>query len=169
MNIIITATIYLSALIALAVAILWLVDRLSKASPTKGKTDRAAFIKRLTNPDWKYFERHLQRSPPKALRNLFSKHELLVAGTNMEFEDSCLVTSFEPLDAHGLKHTKEWLALEVIPFASSDGDPIYLRPGAKEVNAVYITHHDGGDTEQICTDISVFVEKLRAVKKVRPN
>jgi len=48
----------------------------------------------------------------------------------------------------------------VIPFAESDGDPIYLKPGASEANAVYIAYHDGGDTDELSPGIESFLSEL---------
>jgi hypothetical protein len=36
-----------------------------------------------------------------------------------------------------------------------------LRPGGGEADTVYITHHDGGDTEVFAESVAAMVEKLR--------
>lgn len=38
---------------------------------------------------------------------------------------------------------------------------IYLRPGSGEADTVYITYHDGGDTEVFAESVAAMVEKLR--------
>ena len=44
----------------------------------------------------------------------------------------------------------------VLPFAYSDADPIYLKPGANASNAVFITYHDGNDTVELAHSIEAF-------------
>jgi hypothetical protein len=42
----------------------------------------------------------------------------------------------------------------------SDGDMVYLRPGAAEVDAVYLAHHDGGDIEILAESVAQMRETL---------
>ena len=41
------------------------------------------------------------------------------------------------------------------------GDPVYLGPGHDEIDHLYITCHDGGDTEIFEDSVDEFVRKLR--------
>jgi hypothetical protein len=122
--------------------------------------ERDQLIQRLHRPDWQFFEEHLQRPVPPALKRLFA-NALLVehSGRPLMFGE-IHVTAFEPIDREATVDAQEWLGLEVVPIASSDGDLIYLRPGASHSDAVYITYHDGGDTEVLAEDAEAFVSAL---------
>jgi hypothetical protein len=166
-----SALLGLVVLVVVALAVIWLKDRADNTlkarrnPPEKLAEVRAAHERRLLAPDWEFYERHLQRPAPLPLRDLFSDHNLILWTTTLERGD-IYVTSFEPLDAEGVLDTREWIGADVLPFASSDGDPIYLKPGLDQPNVVYITYHDGGDTEQLAPDVATFVD---ALKEARSN
>ena len=158
---------YIAVLVALAVGFCWLNDRFTSAMarrrnpPEKIAADRRAYEQRLLQPDWSFYERHLQRPAPQALRELFSDHVLIVTQGIDYSEDECIST-FEALDEQGLIDSRPWLGFDAVAIATSDfGDPIYLRPGPAESDTVYITHHDGGDTEELAPDVATFLERLR--------
>jgi hypothetical protein len=159
---------YLVALGVLAVAFCWLNDRFVNVlsrwrnPPEKLAAERRAFARRLLSPDWEFYERHLQRPAPPALRELYSDAALLLA-QDCEYAGTHSISTFEPLDEEALVDSGEWLGFDAVPFANSDGDMIYLRPGATSSNAVFITYHDGGETEELAPDVSSFVERLRRV------
>ena len=142
-------------------------DRVSTAlwrrrnPPEKLAAERCAYKKRIASPDWPFYERHLQRPAPAALRELYANRALVCTG-GLEYEESGYISTFEPLDEAALVDTGELFGFDVVPFANSDGDIIYLRPGASEPDTVYITCHDGGRTEKLAPDVSTFLERLRA-------
>ncbi len=156
---------YLALLLVLAVAFCWLNDRFTAAlwrwrnPPEKLAADRRAFEQRLLRPDWEFYERHLQRPAPYALRELFADHKLLLAN-GCQYDDIHYISTFEPLDETTLVDAREWVGCDFVSFANSDGDSIYLRPGPSEPDAVFITYHDGGDTEQLAPDVSTFLQRL---------
>ncbi len=162
----VTTLLGLSALVVVALAIVWLKDRLEnilwhcRNPPAKQAEDRRARERRLLNPDWAFYERHLQRPVPASLRALFLDRSLLLSAVPLE-RGGLYITSFEPIDAEGLKEARAWVGAEVVPFASCDGDDIYLRPGPSEPDRVYISYHDGGDTEELESDVAAFVEHLQ--------
>ena len=63
-----------------------------------------------------------------------------------------------PLDSQALR--ENWVAPGVLPFAYSEADPIYLKPGANTSNAVFITYHDGSSTEELAPTIEAFAAAL---------
>jgi hypothetical protein len=80
----------------------------------------------------------------------------------LKYADIERITTFEPLDEQGLLDTRPWLGFDAVAIATGQfGDPIYLRPGSSEPNVVYITHHDGGDTEVFADSVGAMVEQLR--------
>jgi hypothetical protein len=162
------SVIFLIALfIGLPLLILWMRDRVSRAvwrrrnPPKKVAADRRAYEERILRPDWTFYERHLQRPAPTALRELYSDRALVTA-QGLEYTDADRISTFEPLDEQGLLDTRPWLGFDAVAIATSDfGDPIYLRPGSSEADTVYITHHDGGDTEVFAESVAAMVEKVR--------
>ena len=153
--------------IALPIVILVLRDRAGavlwnrRNPPEKLAAERRAYEARLVDPDWEFYERHLQRPAPAALRELFADHRLIVA-QDIDCGEGEVINTFNPLDESGLIDSRPWLGFDAVAIATTDfGDPIYLRPGATESDAVYITYHDGGDTFLVAPDASAFVERLR--------
>ena len=72
---------------------------------------------------------------------------------------------FEPLDEVAIADATAWLGFEAVTFATTDaGDSIYLRPGSSEANSVYLTHHDGGDTEVLAATVDEMLQALREAK-----
>lgn len=160
---------YLAALIGIAIAIVLLSDRIrnliyrKRNPPEKEVAERARHLQRLSTPDWVFYERHLGRPVPSPLRELFAHPELLASSFALKGTD-LVISQFEPLDAEGLIDSKTWLGIDIVPIASSDGDPIYLKPGATAGDAVYITYHDGGDTVELVSDVAMFVRQVREAR-----
>lgn len=157
---------YVFSLFLLAASVLWVKDRISTAwwkrqnPPEKLEAMRNALKNRLIHPDWQFYEKHLMRPVPDELRKLFANHDILLSDRNIEFDD-IYITSFEPIDPVGNLESQKWLGFDIVAFASMDGDLIYLRPGSNETNAVYISYHDGGDTEVLFPDIADFTKRIR--------
>jgi hypothetical protein len=166
MDALLIAALYLAGLCLLALAILAVRDRIADAlwrrrnpPETLAETKRR-FEQRLLHPDWPCYERHLQRPAPDALRALFADPAILLSDRVIEV-GSVRITSFEPIDARGLSDTRGWIGTDAIAFASCDGDPIHLKAGANEPDRVYITYHDGGETEELASDVAQFAAALR--------
>ena len=161
MSLAVMAVVYLASLAAIAIVILLVVDRFSALAaalrnpPALRAQQQRLFESRVGSPDWDFLEAHLQRPVPPALRRLFSPEFL--AAQSLHFRD--VYIALAPIDAAAL--AENWVAPGVVPFACSDGDPIYLLPGPTMADAVFITYHDGNDTEQLATDIETFVASLR--------
>ncbi len=119
----------------------------------------------LPQPNWHFYEQHLQRPAPAALRALYA-NEKLITSTLLEYSDKCSINTFEPLNEGSLFKGVEDTAPPVVVFATTDfGDPIYLKPGPTESDAVYVTYHDGGDTEVLADSVSEFVDRLKQANK----
>jgi hypothetical protein len=153
--------------IGLPIVILVLRDRAGVAlgsrrnPPEKLAAERRAYEARLLDPDWEFYERHLQRPAPAALRKLFANHRLIVA-QDIDCGEGEVISTFNPIDESGLIDSHPWLGYDAVAIATTDsGDPIYLRPGATEADALYITYHDRGNTAQLAPDVSAFVQRLR--------
>ena len=118
--------------------------------------------RRLLTPDWAYYERHLQRAVPEAIRQLYRDRELILSG-GFRYDEFHDITSFEAIDSQSLLETRDFMGFDAIPLASSEGDIIYLRPGRDESDAIYITYHDcaGDDTSEFAPDAELFVQRLR--------
>ena len=139
----ITAVIFIVALlIGLPVLILWLRDRIAGAlrarrnPPETTAADRRAYEQRLLRPDWDFYERHLQRPAPLALRELYVDWQLATA-QDLAYGDNECITTFGPLDMEGSLDTRPCLGLDAVAIATNQvGDPIYLRPGVSEADTV---------------------------------
>lgn len=154
------------AIVALAVGILKVIDRAHDAyfayydTPERRSAERIAEEARLLRPDWWYYERHLQRPISPAVRSLYADHRLLFS-IGLQYDDIHNITEFCPLDSESLVQPHELIRFDVLPLATSEGDIIYLRPGAAELDVVYVTYHDGGDTCELAPDPATFLERLR--------
>ncbi len=153
--------IYLVALFALAVVLLMLKDRLSMLAwrirnpPAKIAAQRERSEQRLRSPDWVFYEQHLQRPVPAVLRETFATEDRLSGA----YHFSDFYVTFAPIDGAALGES--WVLPGVVPFAESDGDPIFLKPGASTPNAVFIAFHDGGGSEELAPSVEAFVAGLR--------
>jgi hypothetical protein len=172
-DILLIALMVLALFIGAPVLFLILLNRVELAlwrrrnPPEKLAADRRAWEERLLHPDWDFYERHLQRPAPKALRELFADDQLIVTQV-IEYGEDEVISTFNALDEQGLAESRDSLGFDAVAIATNDfGDLIYLRPGPSESDAVYIAYHDGGDSEQIelAPDVSTFVHFLRHVKR----
>jgi len=152
----------LGVFFGVAIAILLLKDLASRAirrirnPPAKLEAARRQYEARLLKPDWAFYEEHLGRPVPQVVVKLFADAERLFH--TYRFGDNFV--QFAPLDAEGMAEA-EWILPGIVPFANSNGDPIYLRPGASEENIVHITYHDGGDTYELAPSIEQFMAQLQ--------
>jgi hypothetical protein len=157
----------IALLIGLPVLILRLRDRIANAlrarrnSPENLAANRRNYEQRILRPDWEFYERHLERPVPPVLRELYTERELITA-QGFDYSDSERISTFGPLDVEGSLDTQPLLGFDAVAIATNEfGDPIYLRPGFSEPDIVYITHHDGGDTEIFAESVSEFLDRLR--------
>ena len=158
---------YLIALFAIAGVFLYFRDRISNAlwkrrnPPEKLAAEWKEYQARIQTPDWDFYANHLQRDVPDAVRDLFANTEMVLSQTAKSCGEQ-VISRFGAIDEANLLESKEWIGADVVAIAHNIyGDPIYLRPGSGETNAVYVTYHDGGDTEQIAADVSEFVASIR--------
>lgn len=141
------------------------VDRI-RNPPAKREAERRARWERVMAPDFTFYEQHLGRAVPSALRALYADRELVQA-LPLPCGDE-VIDALEPLDAHSLVDDDDGLGGAVVPIARTDfGDPIYLRAGAREADTVYITHHDGSDTQVLAVSVDALVTALRVAAAVR--
>ena len=131
--------------------------------PEEEAAERKALEERILSPDWTFYERHLQRPAPAALRDLFADRRL-VTSCGLKFTKSDGISSFNPLDEDSLLDTADQLGYDVVPFATSDcGDAIFLRPGTDQSNTVYIAYHDdpGKGIVVLADSAAAMLEQLR--------
>jgi hypothetical protein len=158
---------YVIALFAIAGGLLYLRDRISdvlwrrRNPPEKLAAEWKDYQRRVQAPDWDFYENHLQREVPTAIRDLFADTSVILS----QSAESCgeqIISKFGAIDESSVLDSREWIGADVVAIAHNIyGDPIYLRPGKNETNAVFVTYHDGGDTEQIAADVSEFVGSIR--------
>ena len=133
----------------------------SKESLDDSLVERGAYEDRILRPDWEFYERHLRRPVPPALRELYSDRRL-VTGQVLTLRDELDIGTFESLEECGLIEMPQENCDEVIAIATTCfGDLIYLRPGPAESDKVYLTYHDSGQTEVLAESVDDLLAKLR--------
>ena len=150
-------------LVGLPVLMLVLRDRRAAAQRTStlSATDDRQRRQRLLTPDWPLVQRRLRRPVPPDLRELYADRALVIR-RDLHWTDEQTIGAFEPLDEQAFAHAAEWLGFDAVAIATTDsGDAVYLIPGADERDAVYLTHHDGGDTEVFADSVAVMLTRLR--------
>ena len=153
--------------VGLPVLILWIIDRgrsrkrLRKHPPAAQIAERQAHERRILNPDWACVERRLQRPAPQALRDLYADHALITR-RDLPYADDHMISTFEALDEQAIQDATRWLGFDAVAIATTDlGDAVYMRPGAADADTVYLTHHDGGDTEVFAESVSEMLATLK--------
>lgn len=134
-----------------------------RRTPEEVATERRAYEEQLLHPDWAFYERHLQRPVPAALRALYADRALIVT-QSLDYPGAEGISTFEALNEQRLLETRSWLGFDAVAIATSEsGDAIYLRPGSTEPDKVYITYHDAGedDTDVFAESVAILVEKLK--------
>jgi hypothetical protein len=139
---------------------IWKRSQRRKNPPEKVQQERKEHEEKIKNPDWIFYERYLQRPVPKQLKSLFEDKALIVSG-GFDYDDTS-ISSFEAIHEENLLGEDLGFNPPIVPIAFDEfGDSIYLKPGAKEDNILYITYHDGGDTEVFEASLDEFVRKVR--------
>jgi hypothetical protein len=153
--------------VGIPVLILRIIDwrrntgRRSDHSAASDNQERMACEHRLLNPDWSYVERCLRRPVPQALRDLYADRPMITR-RDLAYTDEQVLSSFVPLDEQAIEDTTRWLGFQAVALATTDfGDAVYLRPGEAGGGIVYLTHHDGGDTEVFAESVTKMVTTLR--------
>ena len=154
-------------LVALPFLILWVRDRRTTAlryrdhPPEQLVAERAAYLERILQPDWALVERYLHRSAPSTLRELYAAGALVTA-QDLKYTNDEAISTFEALDHQGVRDAKALLGFDALVIATTDcGDPVYLRVGPAEADTVYVTRHDGGDTEVFAGSVRQMLDVLR--------
>ena len=185
------ATIVFAAAVAVFIVKLPEIIWRFRNPPAKLAADRLAYLERVCRPDWDFYERHLRRPAPETLKRCYAD-EAFITGGGFAFQSdsnqSGVATASssndetlgEVIDDHGPHYVEEFLAIDprglveaweywhrdVLPFARGAGFAYFLWPGAEESNAVYSACEEvlgDGIRSRVADDVSIFVEKLRAV------
>jgi hypothetical protein len=146
----------------LPVLLLVLRDRAGASRRTRARAEEQdSHDRRLLNPDWPRVEQHLSRPVPSALRELYADRALITR-RDLRWSDEATISAFEPLDARAIADATRDLGFDGVMIATTDfGDAIHLRSGATERDVVYVTYHDGGDTEVFADSVAVMLAILR--------
>ena len=173
MNDLLIIPVYVAILIIPAIVFLVARDRIEqfiwnrRNPPEKLAADRRVYEQRILSPDWDRYRAHLGREAPSALMAAYRDQSLVLA-TNLEFQhpdddeqDGGWWVRFEALDQNASGELVDETTSVLRVFSDMFGSPIYLRPGPHEMDAVYTTHHDGGDTELLAPDIETFLRLIR--------
>ena len=160
-----TVVLLVAVFVGLPLSILWLRDRFvgpnaRRSNRSEVNGDRKAYLDRILHPNWEFYERHLQRQTPLALRQLYADHTLVVS-QSLDYDGKDYINTFGALDEQAIVDTRRQLGFDVIAIATTDlGDPIYLRPGESERDTVYVTHYDGGRTEVFAESVAALLAKV---------
>lgn len=168
METVLVAIVALGSFLGLAIAFLYTRDKVSKFiwhtknPPEKLEKERKEYEEKIKQPDWNFYERHLERSVPTQLKELYQNENLITSG-GFNYNESFDVSTFEPINAQALAEAKKVFEKNILPILSTGfGDAVYLKPGKNEENKIYITYLDGGDTEIFENSIDDFVRKLKS-------
>jgi hypothetical protein len=160
-----TAVVCFSTFVGLAIRLLWIQDKLTFAWAEKSREKDAELLlsarveieRQLQNPDWAFYEEHLQRAVPTALKALYAQPELILA-QDLKIPDENAIGAFGPINRSNMIDAHEMGGFDIVPIATTDvGDPIFLCPGPNESDSIYIAHHDGGDIEPLAPSVSEFI------------
>jgi len=164
----ITILFLIGIFVALPIGLLFLRDRISdflwtkRNPPEKMEAERKEYEMKILSPDWSFYEKHLSRAVPEKLKELWSDSHLVTNG-GFDYDEENWISTFNPLTEASLIENKEVFEKEIVPILTTEfGDPVYLKPGEAEKNRLYITFHDGGDTQVFEEDIDLFLEKLKS-------
>jgi hypothetical protein len=141
-----------------------------RPEPTQEELEAAerAREEELLSPDWSFYEAHLQRRVPPALKVLYSEREMMTL-SYVGYREPWMIGMFNPLRKESLVETKDHLGVDIVPIAWSHcGDPIFLRPGKGEADKVYVAlHDDPGQVEVLAGSVEEMVERMRATVRTR--
>lgn len=153
--------------VGLPVVLLVTKDRIARARRNRPAelsriaVARQTYERRILAPDWSCVERHLRRPVPPALRDLYADFSLVTC-RDVRYSTDYALGTFEALDEQAMADAKVWLGFEAVAFASTqEGDLIYLRPGPSEGDTVYLTHHDGNESEVFAATLQGMLDTLR--------
>ena len=161
MSVALIGAVYLLVVFGAAVLALMARDRFKAARwrrrnpPARIAEERRRFERRLVAPDWLFYAEHLQRPVPAALVSWFTNAK----GVTQTYAFDDYLIDFAPIDRDALLDA--WVVPGIVAFAESDGDPIYLKPGTGADESVFITFHDGGDTELLARSVEQFLTSLK--------
>ena len=110
--------------------------------------------------DWAFYEQYLQRSVPKAIKELYADTDILAANW-LPYDKYTDLNPITPLNRENIIETSDFLGFDIIPITSNEsGDPVYLKPGPDEENKLYINHHDS-EIEVLDDSIEEFRRKIK--------
>ena len=152
--------------VGLPILLLVLRDRAAASRRSRARAaEQQSHDRRLLNPDWANVERYLQRPVPLGLRELYADRALITR-RDLRWSDDQTISAFEPLDAEAILDATRAFGFPAVPIATTDfGDLVYLRPGAAEGDVVYVTYHDGGDTEVFAGSVAPMLAALRRANR----
>lgn len=128
----------------------WFVLRraVSGEGQTRKEIEEAAKarIEALLHPDWTFYEEHLRRPIPEALRKIYDDPDKVLVCLNLtgkEKEEGSI--EFEPLHRDYLVPSGESdLPYDIVPIAmTEDQSQIFLKPGEHETNQVLMVYPEG--------------------------
>jgi hypothetical protein len=122
--------------------------------------NRRDFEARIAAPDWTFYERHLQRPIPTALRELYTNRRLVLDSWDYP-KIFGAINSFLPLHESALLSTQACLGFDIVPIATGEVGEIFLRPGSSMDDNVFILYSDG-DFQEIAPDVATFIQRLKA-------
>ncbi len=117
--------------------------------PTRKEIEEAmaARIEALLHPDWAFYEEHLRRPIPEALKRIYEDPDKVLACLDLsDTKGEKYWIEFEPLQRDYLEPSEaSGLPYDIVPIAMiEDKTPIFLKPGEHETNQVLTTAYPEG-------------------------
>jgi len=158
--------------IGLPLAVVFLKDKIvhyiwrRKNPLEKVASERKEYEEKIKNPDWMFYEWHLQRPIPDQIRVLYGNEPVIISG-GFDYDENTWISSFEAISKENLLGKEMGFDVPIVPILTTGfGDPVYFKPGSKEANTLYVTYHDGGDTEVFESSLDKFVQKISKANQV---
>ena len=122
------------------------------------QTEMAHFNENLQKPDWPIFRKHLKREAPEILKQAYADVAFISKTHHLDGQP----LHFLPIQKRSVPEHLPFLN-NYFSFAELDEDPVFLKPGQDEHNAVYrLPGNDDPDDlfEELSPSIEEFMGKL---------
>ncbi len=132
-----------------------------------------ARVEALLQPDWAFYEEHLRRPIPEALKRIYDDPDKVLGCLNLSGTEHLEYSiEFEPLHRDYLVPSGESnLPFDIVPIATTeDESQIFLKPGENETNQVLMVYPEGPVLiVPLADSVESFLSSLTAPRPATPG